>query len=241
MWRDVTETIGEKERAGTLARPLEGLIQQALQLGRLLRIPGAAEGRNVDRLHGSTATYMKQSGVLFPVAGWRSPHAGNRHAAIGALAAGRYSVSSHPESAALNQHAGAPWAARVFQTRGLTGQVPGVDVVETRRAPDPRRANQRLRRRVVGSRHLVIPVERRDVPGNVRGDAGQESRHGLQLRIRVVEAGNHQGYDFQPKAHLVDAADGVENRPDPASQFVVAPVVEAFQIHFVQVNPWADI
>ena len=39
----------------------------------------------------------------------------------------------------------------------------------------------------------------------------------------------------------MDASDGVENRPEAASQFVVAPVVEALEIHFVQVYPRADV
>src|ERR1035437_10681053 len=111
MWHDVTETVGEKERAGALARTLEGVIQQARERGRLLRIPGAAEWGNVDGLHGSETGKLKHA-----------PPSGNWRGAIGATAARRDSVSGYPESAALDQQAGASRAAGVFEARGLTRQ-----------------------------------------------------------------------------------------------------------------------
>ena len=84
-----------------------------------------------------------------------------------------------------------------------------------------------------GAGHFVIRMEGRDVPGNIGGDAGQEFGNGAQFGVGIVEAGDYQRDHLQPESHLVDAADGIENRRQPAAQLMIAAVVEALEIYLI--------
>ena len=55
MRHDETKAIREQERRAP-PRPLEQIVQQTAQLGGALRIPGAAERRNVYGAHGRPQT-----------------------------------------------------------------------------------------------------------------------------------------------------------------------------------------
>src|SRR5262249_13647248 len=72
-------------------------------------------------------------------------------------------------------------AARVLEIPDGAGQVPRVDEAQTRLAADPGRGLQHGGRRVPGLCHLVVAVERGDVPGNVDRHAGDELRETRQL------------------------------------------------------------
>ena len=50
-----------------------------------------------------------------------------------------------------------------------------------------------------GSIHFVVFVKRGDVPGDVGRDSGHKIGQALQFVFGVVEAGNEQGHDLQPK------------------------------------------
>ena len=62
-----------------------------------------------------------------------------------------------------------------------------------------------------------------------------------QFVLGVVEARDEQRHDLQPDPHLVQAADGRQDRFDAAAQLPVVPVVEALEIDFVEVDPGPDV
>jgi hypothetical protein len=150
-------------------------------------------------------------------------------------------ISQYAEAAPCDERGIARGAARIFQPLGFAGQVPGVDVPQSGRAADGGGANQRRGGRIVGPLHLVVFVKCRHVPRNIARNAGQKFRHAAQSLVGIVEAGDDESHHFQPEAHLVNAADGVENGRDPAAQLAVMAGVEALQVDLVQVGPGADI
>ena len=89
--------------------------------------------------------------------------------------------------------------------------------------------------------HLVILVERRDVPGNVGADRGEEAGRLAQLVVAVVEARNDEGDDLQPQAALVDHADGARDVVQRAAEAAIVAVVELFEIDLVGDDPGAEI
>src|SRR5579863_8241732 len=84
-------------------------------------------------------------------------------------------------------------------------------------------------------------MKRGDVPGNVTRDAGNEFGEALQFIGGIVEAGNQEGDNFEPQAHLVDAADAIKDRRNASAEFVVVAIVEAFEIHLVEIEPRSNI
>ena len=88
-----------------------------------------------------------------------------------------------------------------------------------------------------GSSHLVVAVERRDVPRNVGRHAGDELGQAHQFVARVVEPGNQQRDDLDPEVHRVQPPDGVENRREPSAELAVVAIVEALEIDFVEIDP----
>ena len=62
-----------------------------------------------------------------------------------------------------------------------------------------------------------------------------------QFVVAVVEAGNEQGDDLQPDAHLVQTADGVEDRLQASAELAIVAIVEALEVHLVEIDPGMEI
>ena len=63
----------------------------------------------------------------------------------------------------------------------------------------------------------------------------------MKLLRRVVKPRDQQRDDFQPQAHLVQAANGVENRADTAAKLVIVAIVKTLKIYLVEINPRTQI
>ena len=120
-------------------------------------------------------------------------------------------------------------------------KISGIDVAKAGARADLRRAQQVFGLRVAGIGHLVVLVKRGDMPRDVDRDAGNKLGQPLQFIVGVVEAGNQQRDDLDPEAHFVQAANGVEDGLQAATQLAIVAVVEALQIDFVEVEPWAQV
>ncbi len=110
-------------------------------------------------------------------------------------------------------------ASRVFPVADHARQIARVDVAQSSLPADFDRAQQIVRPRISRIGHLVVPMKRGHVPGNVGGDASEEFCQAAQFVGGVVEAGNQQRHDLKPHAHAVNAADAVENRSDAPAEF----------------------
>jgi hypothetical protein len=167
------------------------------------------------------------------------PAAGDCGGAVGATAVGGEAVIFDEIALALDQSLAALRTARVLPIADHARKIAGVDVAQAGLAADIDGAQE-----VVGGGvardivlHFVVAVKSRDVPGNVGRDAGEEFGEAAQFVGGIVEAGDEQRDDLKPQAHLVDAADALENGRDAAAEFVVVAIVEAFEIDFIQVEP----
>ena len=67
---------------------------------------------------------------------------------------------------------------------------------------------------------------------------GKEFGEAPEFVGRVVEAGDQERDDFQPEAHVMNAADAVEDGGDASAEFVVVAVVETLEVDFVEIEPW---
>src|SRR5213596_2132028 len=81
-------------------------------------------------------------------------------------------VPSHPlllnqVAVALDEQVAAVRAVGVLPPPDPAGKVPGIDELKARPRTDLARPEQRLWRRVVGVGHLVVLVERGNVPGDL--------------------------------------------------------------------------
>jgi len=88
--------------------------------------------------------------------------------------------------------------------------------------------------------HFVVGMEGGDVPGDVRGDAGDELSNILQFFGAVVESRDDQGDNLDPESHGFEALDGVEDGLEGAAEVVVVGVVEGFEVHFIQADAGAE-
>jgi hypothetical protein len=79
------------------------------------------------------------------------------------------------------------------------------------------------------------------VPGNVGRHIGQKCGQLAEFVVAVVEAGNEQGDDLQPHAHLVQTADGVEDRLQASAEFAIVAIIEALEVHLVEIDPGMEI
>src|ERR1700736_101626 len=129
-------------------------------------------------------------------------------------------------------------ALGVFVISDHARQVPCVDEAQAGLLPEFDRAQQVFRTSVVGIFHFVIFVEGSHVPGNIGRDAGQKLRQSPQLVFGIIEAGNEQRNNLQPKAHLMQRADSLENWPNASAELVIMAVIETLQINLIQIDPW---
>ncbi len=84
-------------------------------------------------------------------------------------------------------------------------------------------------------------MKRGHVPGNIGRNTGHKLSQAPQFIVAVVESGDQQRHNLQPDTHLVQAANGVENRLQPSAELAIMAIVEALQIHFVQIYPRMQI
>src|SRR3989442_11938711 len=93
-----------------------------------------------------------------------APDARNPPAARGAPPVRAYPLLFDPVPDTLDEQVAAIWAIGVLPAADPTREVAGVDELEAGARPDVTRAEQRVRRGVVGVGHLVVLVERGHVP-----------------------------------------------------------------------------
>src|ERR1019366_6019414 len=129
----------------------------------------------------------------------------------------------------------------ILELSNAARQVAAIDVAQSRLAPDGCRSQQILRTRVVRRNHLVILMKRGHVPRDIGRDASYELSQFPQFSVAVIEPWNQERHDFQPDSHLVQAADGVKNRLQTSAKLPIVPIIEALQIHFVQIDPRMQI
>ena len=98
-----------------------------------------------------------------------------------------------------------------------------------------------VRRGVAVIIHLVVGMKSGDVPGNVRRDASKKFREAPKFVVGIVEARNEQRHDLEPQSHAVNTSDGIEDRSDTPTQFVIVAIVEALEIDFIQIEPGTQV
>src|SRR5262245_36158437 len=84
-------------------------------------------------------------------------------------------------------------------------------------------------------------MEGGNVPGNVFGDPRHEFGHIAKLLRAIVEPGNDQRHNFQPKTHTMQALDRLQDILQDAAEFAVVAVPKTFKIDLVKVDPWPDV
>ncbi len=129
----------------------------------------------------------------------------------------------------------------ILQILHPPGKVAGIDVAQSSITADGSGAQQILGTRIGGRNHFVVLVKRSDVPGDIGRHIAQKGGQVPQFVVAVVEAGNEQGYDLQPQTHLVQTADGVEDRLQASAELVIVAIVEALEVHFVEIDPRMEI
>src|ERR1051325_6797405 len=95
-------------------------------------------------------------------------------------------VPENGESPPFDEETLAGRTVGVFMTAQLAGEVSRVHVVETAFLPDFRGPDERSGRCVARVHHLVIGVEGRHVPGDLRRNGGDEPRDVPDLPLGVV-------------------------------------------------------
>src|SRR6185369_13194072 len=165
----------------------------------------------------------------------------NHRLAGGALAVRSYAVILHKITAPSDQRIAAVMAARVFKIADLAGQISRVNVAQTGFPADLGGAHQIARTSVGRVIHFVVFVESSYMPGNVGRDAGQKIGEAFQFGVGIIETRNQQSNDLQPHSHVIQGPNSFENGPDPSSQFVVVAIVEALEIHLVEIHPRPDV
>src|SRR5207253_6280280 len=132
-------------------------------------------------------------------------------------------------------------AAGVFVASDRARKIAGIDVLQAGRLTDRGSSEQGLRRRVVRVLHLVVLVEGGHVPGDAGREAGEEMCDVAQLFVAVIEAGNDQGDDLEPEAHLVHHLDPVYDVLELAAQGTVVLVAKGLEVDLVEIGEGADV
>src|SRR6266851_8970857 len=144
------------------------------------------------------------------------PAAGDRGGTFGAAAVFGEAVVFDEVAVTLDYGVVAVRTARVFPFADHAGKISSVDVTKARLAADFDGAQQVVSGRVARDivLHLIVAVEGGHVPGDVGRDAGEEFGEAAEFVVAVVEAGDEQRDDLEPEAHLMGAADAVEDGAD---------------------------
>ena len=144
-------------------------------------------------------------------------------------------------SIALDQHFATVMAMSIFQILHPPGKIASVDVAQSSFTADGGGAQQIFGTRICGRSHFVVLVKGGHVPRDVGRDVTQKGGQVPQFVVAVVEAGNEQGDDLQPHAHLVQTADGVEDRLQASAELPIVMIVEALEVNLVEIDPGMDI
>src|SRR5438105_7715844 len=132
-------------------------------------------------------------------------------------------------------------AAGVFVASDPARKIAGIDVLQAGRLTDRGSSEQGLRRGVVRVLHLVVLVEGGHVPGDAGREAGEEMRDVAQLFVAVIEAGNDQGDDLEPEAHLMHHPNAVHDVLELAAERAVILVAERLEVDLVEIWKGADV
>src|SRR5579871_148750 len=168
------------------------------------------------------------------------PAAGNLGGAARTGTLGGEAVILNEITVAADQRFPALRAARIFQRADHAGKIAGIDVAQSRGTSDLCGAEQIPGRSIALVIHLVIGMKCGHMPRNINGNAREEFGELAEFLLRVVEAGNQEGDDLQPETDLVNATDALKDRTDSSAELMIVTVVEALEIHFVEIDPWAQ-
>ena len=89
-------------------------------------------------------------------------------------------------------------AVCVFIFFHMSGQIPGIHVIQPGLAPDLSRSQQRFRGRIIRAGHLVVFVKSGYMPGNICRNGTQETGGLEQFIVAVVESRHDQRHHFHP-------------------------------------------
>src|SRR2546427_4001755 len=118
------------------------------------------------------------------------PNAWNPPAAGGTAPVGSDALLFDDVPIPFDQHVAAIGAIRVLPAPYTTRQISRIHESQPGPRADLTRAEQRRCRRIVGVGHLIVLVERRDVPGNLRRHRRDELGGRRELGFIIVEAGD---------------------------------------------------
>ena len=134
------------------------------------------------------------------------------------------------------------WGHFVFShAADVTWEIPGIHVAKTGGSPNLSSTNQSRDGCVVRIGHPIVFVEGRDVPGDVRRNAGEKGGDVTELFAGIIEARDNQSHNFQPEALLIKALNAVQHAVEAAAEFPIVSVAEALEIHLVQIDPRLQI
>src|SRR5258708_10008690 len=139
------------------------------------------------------------------------PPSGNAGDTRWAATLRRKEVACDQITVAFNEQLLAVRASRVLPVADDAWQVPGIDVTQACPLADLCCPHQRLGAGVLWIGHFGIFWKGRYMPRNIRRHASQESGQPSHLVVGVVEPGNHQRDDLQPKTHLVQLSNGIQD------------------------------
>src|SRR5215467_12806570 len=159
----------------------------------------------------------------------RSPSAGDSISAIRAAAIRRQPVLFDKIAISLNQQTTAVRAIRIFECADSSRQVPRINKFKASLLPNFSCTVKVLRFGILRVGHLVILVESRYVPGNIRRDARQKLCQLPEFIVGIIEPRNEQRNDLDPDSHFVQTADGIEDRGDSASELPIMAIVKALK------------
>ena len=146
----------------------------------------------------------------------------------------------HIVPVSLNQLLSALAAVRVLVS--VRVHVAHVDVLQTHLSANGIRSLQCRLWSAALVRHLVVRVERRNVPRNRRLDVVQKLDNLRQLLIGVVFIRNDQRRDLHPESQLHGVFDAVLHEIDiAAAELAVELAVPRLQIDVERVDIWLDV
>src|SRR5450631_130792 len=171
------------------------------------------------------------------------PATGDLAGTTGASAFGSQTVVFDEISEPADQSLAASRAACVFPMSDLAWKIAGIDVTQPRCLTNFGSLEQVFGSGVslAVSLHFVVGVKGSDVPRDVGRYPGDEIREAAKFIWGVIEAGDQQRNDLEPQSHLVNPADAVEDGTDSPAELMVVAIVEALEIHFVEIEPGPNV
>ena len=132
--------------------------------------------------------------------------------------------------------------ARVFPFAHLTGQVPGIHILQARAMAHVGDAHQLIGAGLAMALvHFVIGMKRGDVPGHQRIDGDQKIRHALKITLAIAEARHDQRDNFHPEAALFELNDRFGHVGQNAAELAIVFVVKCLEIDLVGIDERTDV